>query len=125
MGDGDLEHRHRRSARKYYLLHLPATTPLVDLVALARSRWPIEQPYRELKDDLGLDHFEGRSYAGWTHHVVLAAVAFTFLQIERARHPDAPRCRSSAAGSEKSSACSTSFTSAARGRRSEPSLENQ
>ena len=77
--------------RKYYLLHLPATTALVDLVALARSRWPIEQQYRELKDDLGLDHFEGRTSAGWTHHVVLAAVAFTFLQIERARQPDAPR----------------------------------
>jgi SRSO17 transposase len=76
---------------KYYLLHLSATTPLGDLVALARSRWPIEQQYRELKDDLGLDNFEGRSYAGWTHHVVLAAVAFTFLQIERQRHPDAPR----------------------------------
>ena len=74
--------------RKYYLLHLPATTALVDLVALARSRWPIEQQYREHKDDLGL--FEGRTYAGWTHHIVLVAVAFTFLQIERARQPDAP-----------------------------------
>jgi SRSO17 transposase len=77
--------------RKYYLLHLPATTPLVDLVALARSRWPIEQQYRELKDDLGLDHFEGRTYPGWTHHVVLTAVAFTFLQIERAQATDGPR----------------------------------
>ena len=76
--------------RKYYLLHLPATTPLVDLVALARSRWPIEQQYRELKDDLGLDHFEGRTYQGWTHHVVLTAVAFTFLQIERTRAPPGP-----------------------------------
>ena len=77
--------------RKYYLVHLAATTPLVDLVALARSRWPIEQQYRELKDDLGLDHFEGRTYQGWTHHVVLTAVAFTFLQIERARATDGPR----------------------------------
>jgi SRSO17 transposase len=77
--------------RKYYLLHLPATTPLVDLVALARSRWPIEQQYRELKDDLGLDHFEGRTYQGWTHHVVLTAVAFTFLQIERTRPLEGPR----------------------------------
>jgi SRSO17 transposase len=93
-GRGDrwlLCERSETDVHKYYLLHLPATTPLVDLVALARSRWPIEQQYRELKDDLGLDHFEGRSYTGWTHHVVLAAVAFTFLQIERARHPDAPR----------------------------------
>jgi len=74
--------------RKYYLLHLPATTALVDLVALARGRWPIEQQYRELKDDLGLDHFEGRSYPGWHHHVVLTAVAYAFLQRERMR-PDA------------------------------------
>ena len=63
----------------------------VDLVALARSRWPIEQQYRELKDDLGLDHFEGRTYPGWTHHVVLTAVAFTFLQIERGRATVEPR----------------------------------
>lgn len=71
--------------RKYYLLNLAPTATLGDLVTLARSRWPIEQQYRELKDDLGLDHFEGRTYRGWTHHVVLTAVAFTFLQLERAR----------------------------------------
>ena len=69
--------------RKYYLLNLAPTATLTDLVTLARSRWPIEQQYRELKDDLGLDHFEGRSYRGWAHHVVLTAVAFTFLQLER------------------------------------------
>jgi SRSO17 transposase len=93
-GRGDrwlLCERSATDVRKYYLLHLPATTPLVDLVALARSRWPIEQQYRELKDDLGLDHFEGRTYPGWTHHVVLTAVAFTFLQIERGRPSDGPR----------------------------------
>ena len=83
--------RSATDVRKYYLLHLAATTPLVALVALARSRWPIEQQYRELKDDLGLDHFEGRTYPGWTHHVVLAAVAFTFLQLERGRHAEGPR----------------------------------
>lgn len=71
--------------RKYYLLNLDPDAPLRDLVALARSRWPIEQQYRELKDELGVDHFEGRTYRGWTHHTVLAAVAFTFLQIERGR----------------------------------------
>ncbi|HEY0874209.1 MAG TPA: IS701 family transposase [Vicinamibacterales bacterium] len=77
--------------RKYYLVHLPPTATLRELVALARSRWPIEQQYRELKDELGLDHFEGRTYQGWTHHVVLTAVAFTFLQLERARGTDDPR----------------------------------
>ena len=93
-GRGDrwlLCERSATDERKYYLLHLPATTPLVDLVALARSRWPIEQQYRELKDDLGLDHFEGRTYQGWTHHVVLTAVAFTFFQIERGRATVEPR----------------------------------
>lgn len=94
QGRGDrwlLCERSATDERKYYLLHLPATTALVDLVALARSRWPIEQQYRELKDDLGLDHFEGRTYQGWTHHVVLTAVAFTFLQLERGRATVEPR----------------------------------
>lgn len=93
-GRGDrwlLCERSATDERKYYLLHLPATAALVDLVALARSRWPIEQQYRELKDDLGLDHFEGRTYPGRTHHVVLTAVAFTFLQIERGRATVEPR----------------------------------
>jgi len=93
-GRGDrwlLCERSATDEQKYYLLHLPDTTALVDLVALARSRWPIEQQYRELKDDLGLDHFEGRTYQGWAHHVVLTAVAFTFLQIERGRATTEPR----------------------------------
>jgi SRSO17 transposase len=74
--------------RKYYLLNLDASASLRELVTLARSRWPIEQQYRELKDELGLDHFEGRSYRGWTHHTVLTAIAFTFLQLERRRADD-------------------------------------
>ena len=78
--------------RKYYLLNLEATATLRELVTLARSRWPVEQQYRELKDELGIDHFEGRTYRGWTHHTVLTAIAFTFLQLERLRaDDDAPR----------------------------------
>lgn len=77
--------------RKYYLLNLDATATLRDLVTVVRSRWPIEQQYRELKDELGIDHFEGRSYRGWTHHTVLTAIAFTFLQLERLRSADEPR----------------------------------
>ncbi|HET8986125.1 MAG TPA: transposase, partial [Trueperaceae bacterium] len=76
------------TGRKYYLLNLEADASLQDLVTLARSRWPIEQQYRELKDDLGFDHFEGRRYRGWTHHAVLVALAYTFLQTERIRAPD-------------------------------------
>ncbi|MDQ3673625.1 MAG: IS701 family transposase [Gemmatimonadota bacterium] len=77
--------------RKYYLLNLDATATLRDLVTLVRSRWPIEQQYRELKDELGIDHFEGRSYPGWAHHTVLTAIAFTFLQVERRRSVHEPR----------------------------------
>lgn len=71
--------------RKYYFSNLPPDTPLRSLVSTARSRWAIEQQYRELKDELGLDHFEGRSYPGWNHHAVLAAITFLFLQLERRR----------------------------------------
>ena len=77
--------------RKYYLLNLDESASLRDLVTLARSRWPIEQQYRELKDELGFDHFEGRTYRGWTHHAVLTAIAYTFLQVERRRDADGAR----------------------------------
>ena len=70
---------------KYFFIHLPATTALKRLVWIAHQRWAIEQQYQQLKDELGLDHFEGRSYPGWNRHVVLTAVAYTFLQQER-RH---------------------------------------
>ena len=73
---------------KYFFVHLPATASLKQLVRLAHQRWAIEQQYQELKTELGLDHFEGRSYPGWHHHVVLTAVAYAFLQRERMR-PDA------------------------------------
>jgi SRSO17 transposase len=72
---------------KYWLSNLPADTPLKNLVALAKLRWRIEHDYRELKDALGLDHFEGRTYQGWNHHVTLVAVAHAFLTLERQRRP--------------------------------------
>lgn len=72
---------------KYWLSNLPETTPLVELVALARLRWRVEQDYRELKGALGLDHFEGRGWVGWHHHVTLVAIAHGFLTLERLRHP--------------------------------------
>jgi SRSO17 transposase len=60
---------------KYSLVNLPPTASLRELVHLAHQRWAIEQPYQELKDELGLDHFEGRSLPGWEKHVVLTALA--------------------------------------------------
>jgi len=74
---------------KYWLSNLPADTPLKALVRLAKMRFRIEQDYRELKDALGLDHFEGRSYRGWNHHVTLVSVAHAFLTLERRRRPQA------------------------------------
>jgi SRSO17 transposase len=74
---------------KYWLSNLPADTPLEQLVRLAKMRFRIEQDYRELKDALGLDHFEGRSYPGWNHHVTLVSVAHAFLTLERRRYPQA------------------------------------
>lgn len=68
---------------KYWLSNLPADTTLQRLVSLAKLRWRIEQDYRELKDALGLDHFEGRSFRGWHHHVTLVSLAHGFLTLER------------------------------------------
>jgi SRSO17 transposase len=73
----------RTGVTKYYFIHLPAQTALAQLVAFVHQRWPIEQQYQQLKTELGLDHFEGRTYPGWQHHVVVSAVAYAFLQRER------------------------------------------
>jgi SRSO17 transposase len=76
---------------KYWLSTLPATTPLPELVRLAKLRWRIERDYQELKDELGLDHFEGRGWRGFHHHGVLCIAAYAFLAAERARRsPPAP-----------------------------------
>jgi SRSO17 transposase len=68
---------------KYWLANLDEDLPLVDLVRLAKLRWRVEHDYRELKDALGLDHFEGRSWPGWHHHVTLVSVAHAFVTLQR------------------------------------------
>ena len=68
---------------KYWLANLPEQSGLAELVRLAKLRWRIELDYRELKDALGLDHFEGRSFRGWHHHVTLVSVAHAFLTLQR------------------------------------------
>jgi SRSO17 transposase len=67
----------------YWLATLPAEVPLERLVGLAKLRWRVEHDDRELKDALGLDHFEGRSFWGWHHHVTLVSVAHAFVTLER------------------------------------------
>jgi SRSO17 transposase len=67
---------------KYWFANLPADTSLLALVRLAKIRWWIEQGYQQLKDELGLDHYEGRSWQGWHHHVTMTMLAFGFLALE-------------------------------------------
>jgi SRSO17 transposase len=67
----------------YWLSTLPGTTPIAELVRLAKIRWRIEHDYRELKTGLGLTHFEGRSFTGWHRHVTLAALAQAFCTMIR------------------------------------------
>jgi SRSO17 transposase len=64
---------------KFFFANLPETTSKKDLVRMVKNRWWVEHSYKELKDELGLDHFEGRSWRGWHHHVTLTLLAYAFL----------------------------------------------
>ena len=69
---------------KYWLATLPETTRLRDLVHLAKLRWRIERDYQDLKQELGLGHYEGRGWRGFHHHATLCIAAYGFLVAERA-----------------------------------------
>jgi SRSO17 transposase len=71
---------------KYWLATAPQRISLVQLVRWAKARWRVEQDYAQLKDDLGLDHFEGRRWLGWHHHVTMTTMAYGFLIREQLRH---------------------------------------
>ena len=70
---------------KYFFCDLPETYTLRRLVRLAKCRWKIEQDYQQLKEELGLDHYEGRSWIGWHHHTTLVMMAHAFLTLETLR----------------------------------------
>jgi len=74
----------------YWISNLPADTEPEQLARLARLRWMIELDYKQLKGELGLDHYEGRSYLGFHHHCSLVTAAHGFLTLERA-DPNRPR----------------------------------
>ncbi|MCA1680739.1 MAG: IS701 family transposase [Actinobacteria bacterium] len=74
----------------YWISNLPADADPERLARLARLRWQVELDYRQLKGELGLDHYEGRSYLGWHHHTALVTAAHAFLTLERL-DPKAPR----------------------------------
>jgi SRSO17 transposase len=72
---------------KFYLSNLPANTSIQTLVRFAKLRWRVERDYQEMKQEIGLDHFEGRTWRGFHHHATLCAVAHAFLALQRALFP--------------------------------------
>ena len=76
---------------KYWLSTLPVDTPLAELVYFAKHRWIIERDYQELKQELGLGHFEGRGWRGFHHHAALCIAAYGFLVAERSRFSPSAR----------------------------------
>ena len=74
----------------YWISNLPEDSAAEQLARLARLRWKIELDYKQLKGELGLDHYEGRSWLGWYHHTALVTAAHGFLTLER-QNPNHPR----------------------------------
>jgi SRSO17 transposase len=77
--------RGEKAPTRYSLCDLPKHYTLRRLVRLTKSRWKVEQDYQQLKEELGLDHYEGRSWKGWHHHVTLVMLAHAFLTLEGLR----------------------------------------
>ena len=73
----------RNAPTDYWLSNLPADSEPERLARLARLRWKIELDYKQLKGELGLDHYEGRSWLGWYHHTALVTAVHGFLTLER------------------------------------------
>jgi hypothetical protein len=74
-----LNGRVRTRTTKYWLSNLPETTAFKELVRLAKLRWRIERDYQELKQELGLGHYEGRNWRGFHHHASLCIAAYAFI----------------------------------------------
>jgi SRSO17 transposase len=83
---------------KYALSNLPPETPILTAVRLWKQRWRVEQGHQQMKEELGLDHFEGRSWRGFHHHAAMVLLAYGFLLLEQARPQAEP------AGSRKKGA---------------------
>src|SRR6266545_3101714 len=75
-----------KSPTKYCLCDLPSDYSLRRMVRLVKCRWKIEQDYHQLKEVLGLAHYEGRNWQGWHHHVTMVMVAHAFLTLETLRN---------------------------------------
>ena len=75
--------RRASGEQKHYLSNLPANTTVKALAAAIKARWACEQAHQQLKEELGLDHFEGRSWTGLHRHALMTLIAFAFLQYQR------------------------------------------
>jgi SRSO17 transposase len=75
---------------KYAFSNLPEDTSLKQAVRLWKSRWPVEQGYQQMKEELGLDHYEGRFWRGFHHHAAMVMLAYGFLLLERHRGQEHP-----------------------------------
>ena len=82
--------RRENETKAYIAWHLDKL-PLVEQLRVLRSRFPIEQSYQQMKEELGLDHFEGRGWRGWHHHVTLVGVAQGFLMLLRGEEEHRPK----------------------------------
>ena len=92
---------HRVSGeRKYYLSNLPADADLQRLAATIKARWACEQAHQPMKEELGLDHFEGRSWTGLHRHALMTMIAFAFLQYRRLQAGGGKKDRARAASAE-------------------------
>ena len=83
--------RGEKEPTKYWVSTLPPATKLKALVKMAKHRWIIERDYQELKQELGLGHFEGRNWRGFHHHATLCIAAYGFLVAERNRFSPSAR----------------------------------
>ena len=95
------EHR-TNGERKYYLVNLPADTPPKTLAATIKARWICEQAHQQLKEELGLDHFEGRSWTGLHRHALMTMIAYAFLQARRLTQAKGEKKNRRAAATTKS-----------------------
>ena len=105
--------RRASGERKHYLANLPADADLKTLAGAIKARWVCEQAHQQLKEELGLDHFEGRSWQGLHRHALMAMIAYAFLQHRRL---------ATAGGGKKNPprAASADASSRPTGRRSRP-----
>ena len=103
--------RERRDAgeTKYHLTSHPAGTSLRALAAAIKACRSCEQAHQQLREELGLDHFEGRTWLGLHHHALLTLISFAFLQHLRLQHVEAARGRGEKVGGARRSATEPSL----------------